>query len=184
MMPNMPVLLLAESTAQPFNLSPDGKWVDLSAVSWGDWHHVSGGTNQFLAIGGVRAVAGSKRAQLYGNPPTSFGSHISHIRPRRYNVLFIVQTPLPKSLTVAKVKADAGQILCQDIPFDGVPARTGMAQYPWEFNSYHKGRGVVRVNKQDRQILLNIYADLLEHVLSKLRPTARDEVIDIPNLDE
>jgi hypothetical protein len=157
----MPTLTLAQSTAQAFNLSPDGKWVDLSRLSWPEWRHVAGDKYQFGEL--LRP----------------------HEKPRRHLVILglcLEYTP-PQKLLAAFWRPYDGH-WGTEIPLERVPTRAAMHNYDWQFPSYRKGRRTIAVSSSDRAILLDLYADRLEQMLRQIRPIDPNDLIDLPNLDE
>jgi hypothetical protein len=159
MMPNMPSLTLAQSTAQPFRFpSDDDDWIDLSAVPAAHW----------LFIAERRS---STDHYCFGHNPVTFRG--------TFNVELTIYTidgeegeEGSRVMRVAfwKHKGSQATVVCwREFPLQKVPSPAAIPFLDWDC----VGNSKVRCMAGDGEILLDLYARLMTQMLHKLQPTDR-----------
>jgi hypothetical protein len=80
-----------------------------------------------------------------------------------------------------KHKGSQAAVVCwQEFPLERVPSPAAIPFLNWNC----VGNSMVRCKAGDREILLDIYAELMQQILRKLRPIDRSQTLDLPHVDE
>jgi hypothetical protein len=68
----------------------------------------------------------------------------------------------------------------QKLSLDRIPTRAALSDLDWQFRGNHQ----VRVTAQNREWFLEQYAGIIDEISEALQPLDRDQVLDLPHIDE